>query len=377
MHLTLSLSGYGFHPAGWRASSLMRESQTLPQYEALVRQAEESGLDAVLFLPPGGGPDYVLAGTTDAVQIDTLPLLGTMVPRTERIGLGASVSITQTEPFHTARAFAVLDNLSSGRTACIVDTRGSSHQAADFGHRTLPSNTDESCARTAEYLEVAQKLWDSWEDDAVVADKQNGLFADSNRIHPIHHTGRHFTVRGPLTAVRPIQGHPVLIMCDPTEGGLRLAASKADLFLAECQTLEDVLALRRGLSALAIEYGRPDGEPRVLMNVMPVLGETTEAAEARAAALDAIADVESASATCARFVGTGGDLAQVMAAWHAKGVADGFNILPAVLPDDVDYLINDTLPALRNRGLFRSEYAQCTLRGHLALPRPANRFALV
>jgi alkanesulfonate monooxygenase SsuD/methylene tetrahydromethanopterin reductase-like flavin-dependent oxidoreductase (luciferase family) len=365
MHITLSVHGHGHHPAAWRVSGLERTPTGVPRYEALLRRAEEGGLDAVLFLPPPVGPGVLLEGRSDGLQIDTLPLIATLVPCSERIGLGGTVYMAHTQPFHTARALAVLDNLSAGRTALVVDLEGVDQQEADFAHDGALGRVAHY-ERCAEYLTVAGKLWDSWEDGAVVADKAAGLFADSSRIHPIHHVGAHFTVRGPLTAVRPIQGHPVVVMRDASAEGLRLAAEKADLFLA------DEAALIPALRAIAAAQGRPAGALKILLNISPLLAETLGAAREREAALDGMA----APSAGARFAGTPADFAGRLAAWQDETGCDGFNILPAVLPDDAEALVRAVLPLLRERGLFRGTYAGRTLREHLGLPRPASIFAL-
>jgi len=373
MHITLSVSGHGHHPAAWRVSALARGPGRVPRYDALVRRAEEGKLDGVLFLPAPGGPERLMDGRSDAIQLDPMPLIGSLVARTDRIGLGASVYMAHTQPFHTARAFAVLDNLSSGRTAWVVDLEGQDQQEEDFGHAGPVPERAARYQRAEEYIAVAGKLWDSWEDGAVVADKASGIFADSSKIHPINHVGRHFSVRGPLTAIRPIQGHPVVIMRDCSPEGLRLAAASADVFLVDAMGSADV---RRALREMAASQGRAAGAPKILLNISPLLDISGQAARERAAALDAMADPRMMPGLSSRFVGTPADFADHLAALKAATGCDGFNILPAVLPDDAEQLVAEVLPLLRQRGLFRASYAGRTLREHLALPRPTSIFAL-
>jgi alkanesulfonate monooxygenase SsuD/methylene tetrahydromethanopterin reductase-like flavin-dependent oxidoreductase (luciferase family) len=370
MKLTLSLSGHGQHPAAWRVSALARGPGQVPRYEGVVRAAEQAELDAVLFVPPAGGPDRLLAGDGDAIQIDTMPLIASLIARTDRIGLGATVYMAHTQPFHTARAFAVMDNLSAGRTAWLVDAEGADQQEADFGHAGHPGRAARY-ARAAEYIEVACKLWDSWEDGAVVADKEAGLFADSTRIHPIHHAGPHFQVRGPLTAVRPIQGHPVIVMRDASPEGLALAARFAHLFLT------DDAATVRPLRTAAT--GREPASLRILLNMAVVLAPTAEAAEARAerldAQLDAMRDPGPLPGPAQRFVGTPQGLADRLVALKEAAGCDGFNILPAVLPDDATAFGTAVVPLLQQRGCRPPQLPGSTLREHLGLPRPVSVFA--
>jgi alkanesulfonate monooxygenase SsuD/methylene tetrahydromethanopterin reductase-like flavin-dependent oxidoreductase (luciferase family) len=357
MKLTLSLAGHGHHPAAWRVSALARGPSRVPRYEAIARRAEEGGIDALFVLPPAGAPDRLLSGAGDAIQLDPSPLVATLIARTSRIGLGATVYMAHTQPFHTARAFAVMDNLSEGRTAWILDTEGTDQQENDFGHAGDPGRATRF-ARAAEYIDVTHKLWDSWEDGAVVADKEDGLFADSTKIHPIHHAGEHFRVRGPLTAVRPIQGHPVKVMRDASDEGLRLATRFADVFLADSA---EVAARLRALAG--------DRVPHILLNVQALLAPTAEAARDKAARLDAMA---APSGNAPRFVGTPGDFADHLAALTG---CDGVNILPAVLPDDVEAIVAEVIPLLRQRGMRPEGYTAATLREHLGLPRPGNSFA--
>lgn len=367
MKLTLSLSGHGHHPAAWRVSALARGPARVPRYEAVVHMADEAALDAVLFVPPAGAPARLLAGDGDAIQIDTMPLIASLIARTARIGLGATVYMAHTQPFHTARAFAVMDNLSEGRTAWLIDTEGSDQQEADFGHAGDRSRAAHY-ARAAEYIDVACKLWDSWEDGAVVADKEAGCFADSTRIHPIHHAGPHFQVRGPLTVVRPIQGHPVIVMRDASPEGLALAARFAHLFLAD--DAGTVQSLRSAAT------GRDPVTLGVLLNVMVLLATTADEAEARAARLDAMSDAGALPGSAPRFVGTAEGLADHLVGLQKATCCDGFNILPAVLPDDAVILGAAVMPLLRARGCRPAQLAGRTLREHLGLPRPLSVFAV-
>ncbi|WP_158537245.1 LLM class flavin-dependent oxidoreductase [Humitalea rosea] len=373
MHITLSISGHGHHPAAWRVSPLVDEPGGMPRYEALLRRAEAALLDGVLFLPPRGGPAALMSGGQDVLQFDTLPLIAAMIAHTGRLGLGATVYMAHTQPFHTARAFAVLDNLSAGRTAWIVDLEGEDQQEADFGH-VLPSlSSAERYDRAREYIDVAMKLWDSWEDDAVIADKAAGMFALSEKIHPIHHVGTYFSVRGPLTAVRPIQGHPVVIMRDASDAGLALAAASADVFLADCGDPAQAKAFAARLRGMVAKAGRSPDALRILVNVAPILGDSDAEAKARGNRLDAMAPTTGDPVW--RFVGTAAAFAAALSNWRAAAGIDGVNILPAVLAEDGERLIADVMPILRQQGLARTSYAGSTLRAHLNLAKPASRFA--
>lgn len=367
LHLTVSLVGHGAHPAAWRASTLPRGPGLLPDWRGMVAMAEAAALDAVLFGPWPHRPGQLAEAALEVLMPDPLPIMASLIPRSGRIGLCGSVHIAHTEPFHTARAFAVMDNLSAGRTAMLADTEGYDQQPADFAH--APRAVEQAHDRAAEYLEVVARLWESWEADAIMADKPSGHYADGMRVHRIDHAGRFFTVRGPLTAIRPPQDRPVLVMRDASPAGLELAAASAELFLARCAGLAEARALRAALLGRAAALGRPEGALRVLMEFMPVLAATPDAAAARRQALDGMAGPPGETAPPC-FTGTPGELAARMLAWQAAGACDGFNLLPAVLPDELGMICQGVVPALVRQGRFRAGYSAATLRGHLALPAP-------
>jgi alkanesulfonate monooxygenase SsuD/methylene tetrahydromethanopterin reductase-like flavin-dependent oxidoreductase (luciferase family) len=362
LHLSASLANTGFHPAAWRAAA----APAFPigrRFQTYARIAERGGLDAIWLGPQHFGPAAQATGAVDAIRFDPLPLLGALIAGTQRIGIGAHWGVEHAEPFHVARVFSTLDHLAHGRTAWIVGP---------------PDTGDAGFARAAELVEVARKLWDSWEDEGFLLDVPTGRFADPARVHPIEHAGPFFAVRGPLNVPRPVQGNPPLVMAFPTaDAGRRFAASVADVLLIDSTTLEGAMAQRSAIKAL-----RPGGDLRVLVNVMAVLGDSVEGAQRRADALDdmitpALDAALRADGECRmlRFVGTPADLVALFAEWSAASVCDGFNILPAVLPDDLAMLADAVVPLARARGLLPDFYAGTTLREHLRLHRPRSRYA--
>ncbi len=356
MHLLVSLAAHGWHPAAWRTAAVPGFTAAAP-YRAAAQAAERGGLDAVLLGMPGA--------PADCLHLDPLPLLGAMIDATQQIGLGAFWPVDVAEPFHVARVFATLDHLSGGRTAWVAG------RAAALGerHRHLAPPED-ATAREAEFIDVARQLWDSWEDRGFVADQASATFADPAHVHPIDHAGPYFTVRGPLNLPRPVQGQPVILHPDVPDGPARTAAAaSAELVLARCATIAEAQALRVAWKAQAAAQGRDPAGLRLILRVMPILAETEDAAQARAAALDAAAD------PVPRFAGTPGQFAAWLAAWHGAGACDGFDILPAVLPVDLDLLVGSVVPVLRGQGLRRAGYEYRTLREHLGLARSPSRFA--
>ena len=263
------------------------------QFRAMAQTAERGGLDAVWL---GHGP--VAAGP------DPLPLLGSLIALTQRIGLGAAWSTDHAEPFHVARVFATLDHLSAGRTAWLF---GQPDDPALFAH--VPERTAADAERRAtELIGVVLQLWDSWEDEAFLVDVPSGRFADPARVHPIHHDGEHFSVRGPLNVPRPPQGNPVLVQV-LTSGAL--PHSSAEILLAD------------PAQAAAIA---PDRYRRVLVNV--------------------------AAGQC-------GGLTAQAADWLAQGLCDGVNVVVCGL-DEMARFVDEGVPPLRAAGLRQAAPAGTT-----------------
>lgn len=340
VHLTASLCSSGFRPAGAGAASSIAE-----QYRAMARTAERGLLDAVWL------------GRDAQWPLDALPLLGSLIVVTERIGLGGLWRIARAEPFHVARVFATLDHLAGGRTALIVGLPGEGPDDDQFAH--APALTpDDALERAGELIDVARQLWDSWEDEGWLLDVATGRFADPDHVHPIEHAGRFFAVRGPLNPPRPPQGNPAVVFevgIDPPA----LALAEADVLLLSCRSQEQAASLRR----------RASPAQRILVNVMPILGITALEAQRRADALGRI------PFEAMRFVGTPEQAVDLFAARVQNGACDGFNLMAAGLPEDLEQIVDVMIPIGRARGVFRESYEGVTLREHLLLPRPRSRFS--
>ena len=372
VHLTVSLAGSGYHPAAWQVSPLPARPHGAA-IQAMARTAERGRLDAILLgLPiddPLGG-----IGRANTMRLDPLPLLGSLIAVTRQIGLGAAWTVDYTEPYNVARVFATLDHLSYGRTAWIARMFGTEALAPRIGRPGGPDDPAAYCGRAGEFIDVVGKLWDSWEDAAFALDKPSGMFVDPELVHPIHHVEMYFSVRGPLNVPRPPQGNPVLVLEDPTTTiGRQFAAATADVLLTSCPSLPTAAARYRELHTLAVDRERCPDPPRILANMMVVLDATEAAARHRAAALDAL--IAPIAARVPRFVGTPDQFVERLVTWRQQDACDGFNVLPAVLPTDLDLLVDAVVPRLRWLGLFRNDYAGSTLREHLGLARPRSQYA--
>jgi alkanesulfonate monooxygenase SsuD/methylene tetrahydromethanopterin reductase-like flavin-dependent oxidoreductase (luciferase family) len=371
MHLLASLAAHGWHPAAWRVSGKAAFAGAAP-FKAAAQTAERGGLDAVLVGLPTAPLAVRAAGRVDALQLDPLPLLGLLIGATRRVGLAGYWPADVAEPFHVARVFATLDHLAGGRTGWIAGLEGRTELATRVQRPDLPTDDKGAALRLAELIDVTRQLWDSWEDCGFVVDQSTGTFADPERVHPIDHAGRFFTVRGPLNVPRPVQGQPVILYRDvPAGDARRSAAASAEVVLAQPATIAEAKQGRTDWRALASQHGRDADSLRYVARTMAILAETETAAARRAAELDGLMAPD---APVTRFVGTPEQFAAHLAEWHAAGACDGFDVLPAVLPIDLGLLVDAVVPLLRRRGLVRMGYDSTTLRGHLGLQRVQSRF---
>ena len=371
MHLLASLAAHGWHPAAWRVSGQAGFAGAAP-FKAAAQTAERGGLDAVLLGLPTAPRAVRAAGRVDGLYLDPLPLLGLLIGATQRIGLCGYWPADVAEPFHVARVFATLDHLAGGRTGWIAGLEGRGELAGRVQRPDLPTDDKEAALRLAELIDVARQLWDSWEDRGFVVDQSTGTFADPERVHPIDHAGRFFTVRGPLNVPRPVQGQPVILHRDVPAGDARQgAAASAEIVLAQPATIAEAKQARADWRALAARHGRDADGLRYVVRTMAILAETEAAAARRAAELDGLMAPD---AGVPRFVGTPEQFAAHLAEWHAAGACDGFDVLPAVLPIDLDLLVDAVVPLLRQRGLVRTGYdrRRCAAISACSAPQAAS-----
>ncbi|MFB7861307.1 LLM class flavin-dependent oxidoreductase [Streptomyces sp. NPDC056069] len=431
LHLNAFLMNAGHHDAAWRHPRTQPERITdLRYFQQLARTAERGLLDSV-FLADGlalwGNARYNALGS-----LEPLTLLSALAAVTEHVGLIATVSTTFNEPFHTARKFASLDHISGGRAGWNIVTSGTENEARNFG-RDEHLEHRLRYARAREFVEVTTKLWDSWEDDAIVLDRERGVYADTDRVREIDHRGEHFAVRGPLNVPRSPQGHPLLVQAGSSEDGKEFAAQYAEAVFTAQQTLADGQAFYKDLKSRLVRHGRDEDQLLVLPGIAPVIGSTE--AEARAleqeltelqipeyglaqlsgmlgtdltgvpldGPLPDLPEERDINGNKSRFTlvaelarrddltvreliarlgagrghrvlaGTPEQIADELQRWFTQGAADGFNIMPPHLPGGLEDFVDHVVPILQRRGLFRTEYTGRTLREHYGLVRPAGR----
>ena len=434
--LGLFLYGTGHHISSWRDPGVTpNANQSLRHYIEITRIAERALLDFVFSADSNStfGPDdpEIWKRTTVSMRLEPLTLLGALSAVTSHIGLISTATTTYLDPFHVARMFATLDQLSHGRVGWNVVTSSAASEALNFSHDKHAPHADRY-RRAAEFIQVAQGLWDTWEDDAFVMDKAEGLFFDPAKLHMLHHKGEHFSVRGPLMVPRSPQGQPVIVQAGQSDAGRELAARTAEVLFTVQQKIEVAREFNADLKARVVKAGRSPDSIKIMPGVLTVVGRSRQEAEDKFQSLQALIHPELGVAMLSDIVGldlstfpldgpvpevpltntqqgrqkvvmdmawsegltirqlymrvvtarghrvvlgTPADIADALEEWYRGGAADGFNIMPQVLPAGLTEFAELVVPELQRRGLFRTRYEGTTLRENLDLPRPANRFA--
>lgn len=394
LRLAAALDGAGWHPAAWREPNARPADLLKPGYWAgLVQEAEAGLLDFVTIEDSLSIQTDSPFGTedderTDRVRgrLDAVLIASRIAPLTRRIGIVPTAVVTHTEPFHLSKAIATLDYVSRGRAGVRVQVAPRPRDAALFGRREFPeiSYADletpegkalvrDAFAEAADYVEVLRRLWDSWEDDAEIRDVATGRFIDRDKIHYIDFEGRYFDVKGPSITPRPPQGQPVVAALAHRDRPFELVGTSADVGFVTPRTAADIASITTEIRAAQDAAGRASDTVHVFGDIVVLLDETEQGAQARLARLDEAAGAAYASDALV-FAGTPDGLADLLATWHAAGLS-GFRLRPAVLPDDLEQITRRLVPELQRRGLFHDAYDHTTLRGALDLPRPASRYA--
>ena len=417
--------------ASWRHPKAVTDAAiNLDYYRQLTRKAETAKLDFVffgdgLYISEKSHPNFLN-------RFEPLTLLAALAMDTTHIGLAATLSTSYSEPFTVARQFASIDHISGGRAGWNIVTSPLEGSALNYSKTEHPEH-DLRYRMAAEYIEVTKGLWDSWEDDAFVRNKETGQFFDPEKLHRVNHKGEFFSVQGPLTISRSKQGRPILIQAGSSEAGKDFASQVADAVFTGQANIDDARDFYQDVKGRAAKHGRRPEEILMLPGCNPIVGSTPEEAEEKyqeianlvvigdalnylgryfndidftqydldeqfpdlgdfarngwESATDRIKKVSKEEGLTLRqmalrsttpkgpFIGTAEHVADTMQAWFEAGAADGFMMNASVLPQGFDDFIDHVLPILKDRGLFRTEYEHDTLRGNLGLVIPANRYA--
>ncbi|GAA4658169.1 LLM class flavin-dependent oxidoreductase [Kineococcus glutinatus] len=388
-HLAVALDGAGWHPGAWRAPGARPAELLQPGYWTdLLAEAERGLLDLVTIedslLPQSEAP-LRADERTDRVRgrLDAVLVAARVAPTTSRIGIVPVVTTAHTEPFHVSTGIATLDVVSCGRAGYQVRTGGRGGEARLFGRRPEldadvadpPSSplVADLFEEAADHVEVVRRLWDSWEDDAVVRDAATGRFVDREKLHHVDFAGRWFSVRGPSITPRPPQGQPVVAALAHVGPAYRLAARQADVVFTTPLGEDGPARVLADVRAAEDAAGRGGHPLLVFADLLVVLGEDAPDALRRKESLDALAGAGPTS-DAAVVAGGPAELADAVERLLGAGFA-GVRLRPAALPHDLTAVTGLLVPELQRRGLFRREYAESTLRERLGLPRPANRYA--
>ncbi len=439
------MSLVGFMQAGsttvyagsWRHPATEQGFLDASYYQKLGRTLEEGCFDLMFFDDRLAMPGIYAGSVAEAVRLGARPVkldlsvvLGVVAGATRSIGLGATYSTTYYTPFHVARTFATLDHLSGGRAAWNVVTSVNDSEAQNYGF-TQVLDHDARYDRADEFLEATTGLWDTWDDDALVLDREGGTFADPDKVRELNYEGEWFKVRGPLTVPRSPQGRPVLLQAGSSGRGRDFAGRWAELIFTGDPGIEVARSHYKDQKDRIAELGRDPATVKMCPMAYTVVGESRAQAEEReqlflnelvdpqasltllselmnhdfsSMALDdpitdeliesvsgirglvknlrqhigddiTLADLAGHRATLLqgpRFVGTGTEVADQMEEWFEGDACDGFVIAATHVPGAYEDVVRLVVPELQRRGVFRDRYTGSTLRDHLGIARPAR-----
>ena len=423
--------------ASWRHRDTAQDFLSAEYYQRIARILEAGKFHLAFFddrlaMPDRYGDDFTesVRHGIRVVKLDLIPLLTAMGLATARLGLGGTYSTTYYEPYHVARVFSTLDHMVGGRAAWNVVTSLNDSEAANFGQASHPE-PDERYDRADEFMEAVLGHWDTWEDGAIVLDRERGVFGDPAKVHRLDHAGKYFRTRGPFTVPRTPQGHPVLIQAGQSGRGRRFAARWGELVFVIAPTIEAGRQGYRELKAEVAALGRDPALVRVTPAVYCVAGETRGEAEDKAAYIEGLAhpldslallsealnfdfasrgldepltdeDLRSISGLQAvrdrvikasgtahptprqfirhsrrgtlrempLLVGTPAQVADGLEEWFTTEACDGFVLAATHMPGAYEDFVRMVVPELQRRGLYHRDYAGATLRENLGLPRP-------
>lgn len=434
LHLGAFMRPVSLHTGAWRYPGAHPDANfNFADLASFAQKLEAAKFDAFFMadhLAVLNMPDAALRRSHTVTSFEPFTLLSALAALTSRIGLVATASTTYDQPYHVARRFASLDHISAGRAGWNVVTTANPDAARNFG---LDAHVEhgERYARAREFYDVVTGLWDSFADDAFVRDVDSGVFVDTARMHVLDHKGPELSVRGPLNIARPPQGWPVVVQAGQSEPGRQLAAETAEVVFCAPRDLDAGRAFRADIRGRAQAAGRDPDSIKLLPAAFVVIGDSAEDAQARRLKLDSLVSYESSIASLSialgtdasqfepdeplpqdipetnasksgregvlklaatehltvrqlaqryggysglAFVGTAESVADEMERWLVEEGSDGFNVVFPYLPQGLDDVAERLVPELQRRGIFRKDYEGVTLREHLGLKRPSNKF---
>ncbi|KAL6360045.1 hypothetical protein LRP88_05743 [Fusarium phalaenopsidis] len=434
LHLTAFMRPVSLHTGAWRYPGSYPDANfNLAHLKSFIKTLEEAKFDAFFMadhLAVLNMPTEALKRSHTVTSFEPFTLLSALSVVTEKIGLAATASTTYDEPYHIARRFASLDHLSNGRAAWNIVTTGNPESSKNFGSDEHLEHS-ERYKRAREFYDVVTGLWDSFADDAFIRDRESGIFFDPEKLHVLNHKGDDLQVKGPLNIARPVQGWPVIVQAGQSEPGKQLAAETAEAVFCSPRDIKAAKELYADIKGRAKAAGRNPDHLKILPAALIIIGDTVEEAKAKRLELDSLVHYDSAIASLSvalgtdasgfdpdsplpsdipetnasktgragviklaeeegltvrqlagryggysglAFVGTPESVADELGQWLHEDAADGFTVTFPFLPQGLDDVAYRLVPELQKRGLFRKDYEGTTLREHLGLPRPTNRF---
>lgn len=433
LHLTAFMRPVSLHTGAWRYPGAYADANfNFKHLKAFAQKLEAAKFDAFFMadhLAVLNMPVEALKRSHTVTSFEPFTLLSALAAVTDKIGLAATASTTFDEPYHIARRFASLDHISQGRAAWNIVTTSNPDSALNFGENEHVEHR-ERYKRAREFYDVVTGLWDSFADDAFIRDQESGIFFDPSKMHVLDHHGDDFNVRGPLNIARPVQGWPVIVQAGQSESGRQLAAETAEVVFCAPRDIVESKKLYADLKSRLAAAGRAPSSLKTLPAAFIVLGDSLEEAKQKRAKLDSLVHYDSGIASLSialghdvsgfdpddylpqipetnasksgraqvlklaeeekltvrqlaqryggysglAFVGTVESVADEMQKWLEEDASDGFTVVFPFLPQGLDDVAERLVPELQRRGIFRTDYEGGTLREHLGLPRPSNRF---
>jgi alkanesulfonate monooxygenase len=433
LHLGAFMRPVSIHTGAWRYPGSYPDANfNFSHLKRFAQTLERAKFDAFFMadhLAVLNMPVEALKRSHTVTSFEPFTLLSALAGVTERIGLVATGSTTFDEPYHIARRFASLDHISGGRAGWNIVTTSNPDAAQNFGLDDHMEH-DERYKRAREFYDVVTGLWDSFADDAFIRDVESGIYFDPAKMHVLGHKGQYLSVRGPLNIARPVQGWPVIVQAGASDAGKQLAAETAETVFTAQNNLADGQRFYADVKGRMDKLGRNRDHLKILPGVLVVAGDTVDEAREKRARVDSLVNYSNAIASLSialghdaskfdpdkplpdvpesnasksgreraialgkrenltvrqlaqrlggygglAFVGTAKTIADTMEEWLVSEGSDGFIVMFPYLPQGLDDFADKVVPELQRRGIFRKDYTGPTLRDHLGLPRPANRF---
>ncbi|AWI84823.1 nitrilotriacetate monooxygenase [Alloyangia pacifica] len=430
---------FGFHPAAWlHPGSDVHGANDLTHLKKVAQISEAAKLDFMFFADSPaaaiGDPAALARQPTKMNRFEPITAITALSQHTEKLGFVATASTSYYEPYNIARLFASADHMSGGRMCWNVVTSDHDETGYNYNREGLPPHA-ERYERCEEFVDVVFGLWDSYEPDALLLDRDSGIYHDQYKLHELNHNGKHFQVRGPLNIARTPQGRPVIAQAGGSEPGMELAARTAEMVFSLASNIDKNRAFYANVKSRMAKYGRHEDDLKIMPGIVINVGETEAEAEAKAqqlvdlmhpdvgllmlqefleadlrgvdldkpfpmermpqkakgskALFDELKEFVTQGHTMRELIthyarrhtgngltGTPVQIADFMQEWFETRAADGFILMFPTLPSSLEDFTRLVVPELRRRGLFREEYEAGTLRGNLGISEPGNRYTL-